>query len=208
MKKNILIIALFFLMINYSFGQSQNAINIYSGYEYSSPIYGTSSIKSKENGASLGISYERNIKNNWTIAVAINYSSLFSKSPNFGFDFYKYNRNLVGYSLESFKYFGNIDKFFGFCGLGISTQFDIFSTYHHQLLPDNTYLIEKNRAKTIIRFPIIATAGCGYSINEKISLYTAVKFGYDISNFWGSYYSNEALWAYSLNWHIGLKYRF
>lgn len=195
-------------MINHVFCQSKNSVNIYSGYEYSSPIYGINSFKLKENGASLGVRYERDIKNNWTIALAINYSSLFSKSKNFGFDFYKYNRNLIGYSLESLKYFGNMNNFFGFCGFGISTQFDIFSTFHHQKLPDDSYIIEKSQAKTVIRFPIFATIGCGYSFNEKISLFTAAKFGYDISNLWGSYYSNEALWAYSLNWHIGLKYRF
>lgn len=179
------------------FAQQKNIIGIYAGYEYSSDgtcnkTYG-GNYKPKEHGFTIAANYERLLKNNWAIGAAVNYSGLVSKSGILDLYYWKYYCNIIGQSFKTSKYFGNMNKFYGFVSWGLTWEMRFNSEYIKiSFFWENL-------------FPIFAEVGCGYWITDKWSVFTSFKANYDIVNFFNI--KND--WNnYSLNAMLGVKYRF
>ncbi|MDR2834761.1 MAG: hypothetical protein LBV69_00980 [Bacteroidales bacterium] len=196
MKKILLTLILSIISI-FVFSQHKNIISVYSGFSYQSSYFSSGSYSSSERGFAIGSNYERMLKHNWSIGGVLNYSDLFSKSGNFGFDYYKNYHNILGLSFKASKYFGA--RFFGVISMGIEYQLFFYTNKHYHYQTDSFSYTKRFD----YGYPIFAELGCGYWIKENFSVFTSIKLKYDLFNF-----IDKTYLYYNFNVLIGIKYRF
>lgn len=202
MKKILLIISIIFPI--FCFSQGKNIVGIRVAYEFSSNGFAPNGggYFPQKHGFSISSGYERMLKNNWSVAGDLDYSLLLYQSANYGFNFFKSYYNIYGISVKTLKYFGNTDKFYSFCGLGLKYSFALLEKKEYIYATDS-YLKEKTFK--FYELPLFVEIGCGYWFNNNCSVFANARINYDTFNF----YNMPETWRnYSINTYLGIKYRF